>query len=159
MNRTYLPTFNKILTVFTTLFDDKNTRDMFEAEPCKMRKLLMVNEIINSSWKDNKSLGIDNMKVEQLKHIHISYLKKLSTSKSAETRGKPTELIQGILILSQKETMFKYSTNTITLAICLINRITERIMKYIPQSQAVPGITEDVFAYNQASPKTYSRTN
>ena len=169
---------SKITTFFASFFEDKNVKDLLKAEPCKMRQPFTAIEIRKSitSLKNNKSPGIDNLKAEQLKRGPHVLSEKIANilNNSAETGAIPTELIQGILIPLQKpgkkqgpcsnlRPIILLSVLRKILAICLINRIGERIMKHIPPSQAAyqPGrsTTEHVFAYKLLAEKAITSCN
>ena len=92
----------------------------------------------------------------------------------SETGNKPNELTTGILIPLQKpgktqgpcsnlRPIILLSVLRKILSICLINRIGERIMKHIPDSQAAyqPGrsTTEHVFAYKLLAEKAITSNN
>ena len=129
-----------------------------------------------SSLKNNKSPGIDELRTEQLKYGPTETSKEIADifNHIAETREKPKETTLGILNPLQKpgkkqgpcanlRPIILLSTLRKILAICMIRRIGDRILKEIPLSQAAyqagRSTTEQVFVFRSMFEKAITSNN
>ena len=155
---------NLIANHFNKQFN-KNAEPLPKLESCKMRIPFSIDEIRKAvkRIKNNKSPGADGITAELLKHAPDTILKEIAKLYNimAETGDTPREIIQGVLCALQKPGKPKGPLQNLRpivllsiirkiLAICLMNRIQNKLDNEIPPSQAayrkLRSTTEHVFA-------------
>ena len=129
----------------------KNSQPMPNIIPTAMKSPFTAKEIkkASSKLKNNKSPGVDNITAEFIKYGPDQLFQQISNifNRVAETGDDPQELTQGILRALQKPGKEKGPPQNLRpiillsilrkiLAICIMDRIGDRINQVIPLSQA-----------------------
>ena len=146
--------------------------------PTPMRQPFTGTEIHKAvtRLRNNKSPGIDDIKAEMLKNAPSIIMEEIASilNETAETGNYPSEIVEGIIAAIQKPGKKKgppENLRPITLlsmirkimAICVRNRIINRIDKFIPPSQAAyrsgRSTTEHVFSTKIIAEQSISSTD
>ena len=163
----------KIISDFYKKFyNNAKSSDILDARPCEMKTPFSPDEISKSiqSLKNNKSVGIDEIKAEELKHSPSEIPKYIADifNEMAKTGDHPIEMKRGILSPQQKpnknqgpcdnlRAIILFSVLRKILAMCMIKRVGKKIEKYIPYSQAAyqrgRSTTEHIFTYKLLAEK------
>ena len=162
----------QITNFFKNFFNNENEEKIKNIQPLKMKSPFTTTEVQKAiaSLKNNKSPGIDDLRTEQLKYGPIEISKEIADifNHIAETGEKPKEITLGILNPLQKpgkkqgpcsnlRPIILLPTLRKILAICMVRRIGDRIMKEIPPSQAAyqagRSTTEQVFVFRSMAEK------
>ena len=144
-------------------------------EHTPMKTKFKEEEILKAlkSLRNNKAAGVDELRAEQLKYGPINTIKEIANifNQMAETGERPKELYQGLLVAHQKpgkkqgpignlRPIILMSILRKILAICMIGRVGEKIIRKIPKTQAAyqPGrsTTEQVFVFKTMAEKAIS---
>ena len=168
----------EITNFFKSFFNKENTEKLKEIKPMEMKKKFTESEIqkVLKCLKNNKSPGIDELHPEQLKYSPNEISKEISNilNDMAKTGEKPKEVNLGILRALQKEgkkqgpksnlrPIILLSVLRKILAICMVNRIGEKLISVIPKSQAAyqsgRSTTEQVFVFRSMAEKAISSNN
>ena len=151
---------------YKNFYNNAKSEGILNVSPCEMKTPFSSDEIeiAIQKLKNNKSVGIDDIKAEELKHsppevsAHIADI----FNEMAKTGEYPIEIKRGILSPLQKpnkksgpcdhlRAIILFSVIRKILAMCLINRTGKKIEQCIPYSQAAyqkgRSTTEHVFAY------------
>ena len=161
-----------ITNFFKEFFNNQEMPRLLNIVPTKMNKPFMAEEIklASKKLKNDKSPGIDKIRAEQIKYgpDKINNIIADILNETAESGNGPRELKSGILRPLQKplkkrgpltnlRPVILMSTLRKILSICLINRISDRILNHIPASQAAyqrnRSTTEHVFAFKLLTEK------
>ena len=155
----------KIIGIFfENFFNDKNYEEITNIPPTPMRVPFNPNEIKKAinKLKNGKSAGCDNIKAEQLKYGPDLVAETITEiiNHMAETGEHPKEIKHGILTPLQKpgkkcgpctnlRPIILLSMLRKILAICILERIIDRIIQNLPNSQAAyqpkRSMTEQIF--------------
>ena len=156
----------------------KNDVNVTEYEATPMRDPFTSDEIQKAvnKLKNNKSAGIDNIKAEMLKNAPDTIIIEIAEilNDIAETGKYPNEITEGVITALQKPGKSKGPVENLRpitllsmlrkiLAICIRERIIERIDREIPPSQAAyrsgRSTTEHVFATKIMAERSITSTN
>ena len=167
-----------ITNFFKSFFNKKNTAKLKDLKPVEMKIKFTESEIqkVLKCLKNNKSPGIDEIHPEQLKYSPDIISKEISNilNDMAKTGEKQKEITLGIPRLIQKEGKKQGPTTNLRpiillsvlrkiLAICMVNRIGEKLLRIIPKSQAAyqsgRSTTEQVFVFKSMAEKAISSNN
>ena len=163
---------------FNELFFKNNTPSLPNIPPTRMSVPFTATDIEKAvkKLKDNKSAGIDQLRPEQLKKGPSNVYDEIAKifNIMAETGEHPKEIKTGVLVPLQKPGKAKGPVENLRpiillsvlrkiLAICMLERINEKIDGSIPNSQAAyrggRSTTEQVFTIKLMAEKAITSSN
>ena len=167
-----------ITEFFEDMFSKSDMNQIPDIPPAEMTKRFTKEEIQKAvnKLKNNKSAGIDNLKAEQLKYGPDNICEEIAEmfNDIAKTGKHPKEMKIGQLVPLQKPGKKRGPVSNLRpiillsvlrkiMAICLIQRIGQKISDAIPVTQAAyrPGrsTTEQVFAIKLLAEKAVTSTD
>ena len=163
---------------FENFFSDKDYEEITNIPPMEMRTPFTDTEVKKAinKLKNGKSVGIDNIKAEQLKYgpHEVAHTIAEIINDMAKTGEYPREIKHGILTPLQKpgkksgpctnlRPIILLSMLRKILAICVLNRVIDRIVQSLPNSQAAyqqgRSMTEQIFTLKLLIEHTISSQN
>ena len=149
---------------FKEVFQRRGEDEIKDIEPTEMKRQFTEVEIRKSvsKLKNNKSTGIDNISAEMIKYstnIVYQQIADIFNEMAKKPGNIPDEVIEGVLVPLPKPGKPQGPPTNVRpftllsilgkiLAVCMINRVQEKIENRIPLSQAAcraGSITEHVF--------------